>query len=103
MNPAEMKRKARGVLGVPDGAGIEKIRHAYWKFAKMYHPDLNGGDQSLADKFKLVSEAYEILTGEKNGGRYSMGKDEVWVPDTRPFEDEKSYWEWWKERFGDLI
>lgn len=43
------------------------------------------------------------MTGEKNGGRYSIGKGEVWVPDERSHKDEKTYWEWWKERFGDLI
>ncbi|MHB1042536.1 MAG: J domain-containing protein [Eubacteriales bacterium] len=81
MNPAEMKRKARRVLGVPDGTGIEQIRHAFWKLAKKYHPDLKGGNLSLVDNFELISEAYEILTGEKNGGRYRIGKDEVRVPD----------------------
>lgn len=65
MNPAEMKRKARRVLGVPDGTGIEQIRHAFWKLAKKYHPDLKGGNLSLVDNFKLISEAYEILTGEE--------------------------------------
>lgn len=103
MTPMEVRRKARKVLGVPGGAEIEQVRHAYWKLAKKYHPDLNGGDRSLADKFKLISEAYEILTGEKNGDRYSIGRAEVLVPEDRPYKGEKSYWEWWKERFGDLI
>lgn len=95
MNPAEMKRKARRVPGVPDGKGIEQIRHAFWKLAKKYHPDLKGGNLSLVDNFELIliSEACEILTGEKNGGRYRIGKDEIWVPDDSPFKGEKSYWE----------
>lgn len=85
------------------GANSEEIKHAYWKLAKKYHPDLNGGDRSLTDEFKKISEAYEILTGEKNEDRYSINKDDFWAPDMRPFKDAKSYWEWWKKRYGDLI
>lgn len=98
----DIKRKARKILGVPDDAGTEKIRQAYRELAKKYHPDHNGGDQSLADKFKLISEAYEILSGQKNSGRYNIVKADV-DDSKEPSFDHKSYWEWWKERFGDLV
>ncbi|AGL03474.1 J domain-containing protein [Desulfoscipio gibsoniae] len=103
MRRAELRRKARLILCVSDKAGIEEIKHAYWKLAKKFHPDLNGGDQSLTDKFKQITEAYEILTQDKNDHSYIMGKNEVWNPDNRSFMDDKSYWEWWKKMYGDLI
>ncbi len=39
----------------------EEIKNAYRRLAKLYHPDLNGGDSSLSEKFKDINEAYEIL------------------------------------------
>ena len=39
----------------------EEIKSAYRNLAKKYHPDLNGGDTSLSEKFKDINEAYEIL------------------------------------------
>lgn len=76
-----------------EDAEIAQIRRAYWNLAKKYHPDLNGGDRSFANQFKSISEAYEILTAEKNHGRYNLAKDEVLIKDRRPFSDEESYWD----------
>ena len=39
----------------------EEIKIAYRNLAKMYHPDLNGGNESVTEKFKEVNEAYQIL------------------------------------------
>ena len=103
MKAAEIERKARKILGVPDDAGKEQIRLAYRRLAKQFHPDINGGDKTMTYRFKLVSEAYEILIGVKNTGKHSLIKAEVSTPDNEPFKDDRSYWEWWKERFGDLI
>lgn len=38
-----------------------EIKSAYRNLAKKYHPDLNGGDTSLSEKFKDINEAYEVL------------------------------------------
>jgi len=52
---------------------------------------------------RLITSEGEVLTGEKKDNSYIMSKDEIWAPDMRPFKDVKSYWEWWKKRYGDLI
>ena len=52
-------------LGVKRAATQEEIRKAYRRLARKYHPDLNPGDKSSEEKFKLLSEAYDILSDPK--------------------------------------
>jgi curved DNA-binding protein len=56
-------------LGVPRDATSEDIRKAYRKLAREYHPDVNK-DPGAADRFKEVSEAYEVLRDEEKRARY---------------------------------
>jgi len=56
-------------LGVSRDASAEDIRRAYRKLAREYHPDLNK-DQGAADRFKEVSEAYEVLRDPDKRERY---------------------------------
>lgn len=49
------------VLGVAPGASEEEIRQAYRRLAKKYHPDLNPGDKSAAQKMNEVNAAYDAL------------------------------------------
>ncbi|MDI6879091.1 MAG: J domain-containing protein [Desulfitobacteriaceae bacterium] len=102
MRTEDIKKKARTILGVSDQADMNMIRQAYRELAKKYHPDRNLDDENLAEKFILITEAYEILSGEKNAGRYGILKAESSANEPSFYTD-KSYWEWWKERFGDLF
>ena len=56
-------------LGVPRDAGAEDIRRAYRKLARQYHPDLNK-DEGAAERFKEISEAYEVLRDPDKRERY---------------------------------
>ena len=48
-------------LGISREASDNDIKSAYRKLAMKYHPDRNQGDASAEQKFKDVSQAYEIL------------------------------------------
>jgi molecular chaperone DnaJ len=49
------------VLGVSRDASDAELKSAYRKQALKYHPDRNPGDQVAEEKFKLASEAYQVL------------------------------------------
>lgn len=58
------------LLGVKRDASADEIRKAYRRLARKYHPDVNPGDKSAEDKFKQISEAYEVLSDEKKRAVY---------------------------------
>ena len=56
------KRDYYEVLGVGREAGPDDVKKAYRRLAMQYHPDRNQGDKAAENKFKEVSEAYEVLS-----------------------------------------
>jgi curved DNA-binding protein len=50
------------LLGVSRDADAETLRKAYRKLARRYHPDVNPGDKAAEDRFKEISEAYDVLS-----------------------------------------
>ena len=59
-------------LGVDRNAAEKDIKSAYRKLARKYHPDVNPGDKSSEEKFKEVSEAYEVLSDKEKRARYDQ-------------------------------
>lgn len=53
------------LLGVPRSANSDEIKKAYRKLARRYHPDVNSGSQDSEDRFKQISEAFEVLSDPK--------------------------------------
>src|SRR5215470_19102419 len=59
-------------LGVARGADAEEIRKAYRKLARKHHPDLNPGDKAAEERFKVVQEAYDVLSDSKKRQMYDQ-------------------------------
>lgn len=84
------KRDFYQVLGVDRNADKATIKKAYFKLAKQYHPDTNKGDDKAADKFKEATEAYEVLSDDKQREMYNQfghaGVDPNFQAGGNPFE-----------------
>jgi molecular chaperone DnaJ len=63
--PVGQQKDYYGLLGVSRDAKPEEIRKAYRHLARKHHPDVNPGNKSSEEKFKQISEAYEVLSDEK--------------------------------------
>ena len=66
------KRDYYEVLGIDKKADDKAIKRAYRKLAKKYHPDTNPGDKQAEQKFKEVTEAYNVLGDEKKRKLYDQ-------------------------------
>ena len=51
-------------LGVPKDAATADIKKAYRKLARDLHPDKNPDNKAAEEKFKAVSEAYDVLSDD---------------------------------------
>src|SRR5881398_137536 len=57
-------------LGVDRGAGDDEIKRAYRKLAMTYHPDRNNGSLEAEEKFKSITEAYDVLRDPNKRATY---------------------------------
>lgn len=65
-----IKKDLYEILGVASDATEEEIKKAYRKLARKYHPDVNPGDKEAEERFKEISEAYDILSDPKKRREY---------------------------------
>ncbi|MEU9887012.1 DnaJ C-terminal domain-containing protein [Sphaerisporangium sp. NPDC051011] len=81
-------------LGVPRTADQDEIQRAYRKLARTYHPDVNK-DPSAEEKFKDVSEAYDVLSDPDKRRRY-----DAFGPDWRSVPEDVDPRAWSRARAG---
>ena len=78
---ASPSRDFYDILGVSRDASQEDIQRAYRRLARTYHPDVNK-DPGAEDRFKDVSEAYDVLSDPQTRRRYdAFGADFRQVPE----------------------
>ena len=63
------------ILEVSREAVLEEIRTAYRRLALIYHPDKNPGDKVAEDRFKQISEAYQVLADSEKRQLYDLYGD----------------------------
>jgi molecular chaperone DnaJ len=74
MSPRDFEKDYYAVLGVPKDADKTAIRKAYRKLARQYHPDANAGDAKAEEKFKEISEAYDVLSDDARRKEYDEAR-----------------------------
>src|SRR5215510_701242 len=58
------------ILGIKRDAKPEEIKKAYRRLARKYHPDVNPGDKAAEERFKMMSEAHDVLSDPKKRSVY---------------------------------
>jgi len=66
------KRDYYDVLGMAKNASAEEIKRAYRKLAMANHPDKHQGDKEAEERFKEISEAYEVLSDSQKRATYDQ-------------------------------
>ena len=61
------------ILGVGKNASEDEIKKAYRKLARQYHPDRNPGDKQAEERFKEISQAYDVLSDADKRKAYDRG------------------------------
>lgn len=69
-----MARDPYEVLGVPHNASEDEIKSAYRRLAKKYHPDLNPGDPTAAQKMNEVNQAYDRIKNPQSYRQSTPGQ-----------------------------
>ena len=62
------------ILGVDKKASADEIKKKYRTLARELHPDKTKGDSALEERFKAVSEAYDILSDSKKRAEYDEAR-----------------------------
>ena len=62
------------VLGVAKDAPADEIKKSYRKLARKHHPDTNKGDSGSEDRFKEISEAYDVLSDDTKRREYDEAR-----------------------------
>ena len=60
------------ILGVSSDVSDKELTKAYRKLARKYHPDANPNDKTAEERFKEVSEAYDVLSDSKTRAEYDQ-------------------------------
>ena len=80
------------ILGVEKTASKDEIKKAYRKLAKQHHPDTNKGNKASEEKFKDISEAYEVLGDDDKRKKYDMFGNQAQYANGADFDPSQYGW-----------
>ncbi len=69
-----MEKDFYKILGVSKDAPADEIKKAYRKLARKHHPDANKGDAESEERFKAISEAYDVLSDDTKRREYDEAR-----------------------------
>ncbi|AZZ65489.1 molecular chaperone DnaJ [Metamycoplasma phocicerebrale] len=93
------KRDYYEILGINKNATEKEIKTAYRKLAMQYHPDKNSSPDA-EEKFKEISEAYEILSDSDKRAKYDKYGHSAFDPNSYSFGDSEDIFRSFFENFG---
>src|ERR1700684_572252 len=70
MSAKDYQKDYYKTLGVPKTSTAAEIKKAYHELARKYHPDANKGSSDAEERFKDITEAYNVLSDEKQRKEY---------------------------------
>ena len=74
------------LLGLPPDSDAKQLKRAFRREARRWHPDLNGNDPVAEERFKLVNEAYAVLSDPRRRKAWETGAAAEGIND-EPFAD----------------
>src|ERR1700757_813707 len=74
MSAKDYQKDYYKTLGVPKTATAAEIKKAYRELARKYHPDANKGSADAEERFKEITEAYNVLSDDKQRKEYDEAR-----------------------------
>jgi molecular chaperone DnaJ len=90
------------LLGVGRTAGDDEIKKVYRQLALKYHPDRNPGDKHAEERFKEISEAYQVLSDAQKRAQYDQFGHAAFG-DGGPFAGGFDFTQGFQDIFGDIF
>src|SRR5216117_3039763 len=91
------------ILEVGRTASVNDIKRAFRKLARRYHPDINPGDRHAEDRFKRITEAYDINGFYTDGVLESQSGEPGWGFSFQGFNFSASKQSEFSELFGQVF
>jgi hypothetical protein len=82
------------ILGLDTAAGHDEIRRAFRRLSLLRHPDVNPGDPRAEERFRMLREAYEVLSDGALRERYDLhlAPNSPRLDDSSPVKPRKVWW-----------